>query len=420
MKIDLIRETDPEIARVIQNEAMRQQSHLELIASENIASQAVMAAQGSILTNKYAEGYPEKRYYGGCEFVDRGEQMAIDRALALFGADFANVQPHSGSQANMAAYFALLEPGDTVLAMDLAHGGHLTHGAKVSFSGRLFHFVHYGVNRKTETIDYDQVERLARQHRPKMIVAGASAYPRFFDFKALAEIARSIDALLMVDMAHIAGLVAAGVHPSPIPHSDVVTSTTHKTLRGPRGGLILAREGYGKKINSQVFPGIQGGPLMHVIAAKAVAFKEALGDPFRQYQKNTVTNAATLANSLKDNGLDLVSGGTDNHLMLVNLTRMGITGRDAEDALGRAGITVNKNAIPFETRSPHVTSGIRIGTPFVTSRGMMAEQMKIIGGLMAEVLRNPGDEALLKKTGDRVQALCDEFPLYPQAHGHGR
>ena len=420
MNIDLIRETDPEIARVIQNEAMRQQSHLELIASENIASQAVMAAQGSILTNKYAEGYPEKRYYGGCEFVDRGEQMAIDRALALFGADCANVQPHSGSQANMAAYFALLEPGDTVLAMDLAHGGHLTHGAKVSFSGRLFHFVHYGVNRETETIDYDQVERLARQHRPKMIVAGASAYPRFFDFKTLAEIARSIDALLMVDMAHIAGLVAAGVHPSPIPHSDVVTSTTHKTLRGPRGGLILARDGWGKKINSQVFPGIQGGPLMHVIAAKAVAFKEALGDPFRQYQKNTVTNAATLANSLKDNGLDLVSGGTDNHLMLVNLTRMGITGRDAEDALGRAAITVNKNAIPFETRSPHVTSGIRIGTPFVTSRGMMAEQMKIIGGLMAEVLRNPGDEALLKKTGDRVQALCDEFPLYPQAHGHGR
>ena len=420
MSIDLIRETDPEIARVIQNEAMRQQSHLELIASENIASQAVMAAQGSILTNKYAEGYPEKRYYGGCEFVDRGEQMAIDRALALFGADFANVQPHSGSQANMAAYFALLEPGDTVLAMDLAHGGHLTHGAKVSFSGRLFHFVHYGVNRETETIDYDQVERLAGQHRPKMIVAGASAYPRFFDFKALAEIARSIDALLMVDMAHIAGLVAAGVHPSPIPHSDVVTSTTHKTLRGPRGGLILAREGYGKKINSQVFPGIQGGPLMHVIAAKAVAFKEAQGDPFRQYQKNTVTNAATLASSLKDNGLDLVSGGTDNHLMLVNLTRMGITGRDAEDALGRAGITVNKNAIPFETRSPHVTSGIRIGTPFVTSRGMMAEQMKIIGGLMAGVLRNPGNEALLKKTGDRVQALCDEFPLYPQAQGHGR
>ena len=419
MNIDLIRETDPEIARVIQNEAMRQQSHLELIASENIASQAVMAAQGSILTNKYAEGYPEKRYYGGCEFVDRGEQMAIDRALALFGADCANVQPHSGSQANMAAYFALLEPGDTVLAMDLAHGGHLTHGAKVSFSGRLFHFVHYGVNRETETIDYDQVEHLARQHRPKMIVAGASAYPRFIDFKVLAEIARSIDALLMVDMAHIAGLVAAGVHPSPIPHSDVVTSTTHKTLRGPRGGLILARENCGKKINSQVFPGIQGGPLMHVIAAKAVAFKEALGAPFKRYQKNTISNAATLADSLKDHGLDLVSGGTDNHLMLVNLIRIGITGRDAEEALGRAGITVNKNAIPFETRSPHVTSGIRIGTPFVTSRGMMAEQMKVIGSLIAEVLRNPENEVLLKRTGDRVQSLCDEFPLYPPVEGRG-
>ena len=420
MSADLIRETDPEIARVIQDEAMRQQSHLELIASENIASPAVMAAQGSILTNKYAEGYPEKRYYGGCEFVDRSEQMAIDRALALFGADSANVQPHSGSQANMAAYFALLEPGDTVLGMDLAHGGHLTHGAKISFSGRFFHFVHYGVNRETETIDYDQVERLARKHRPKMIVAGASAYPRFIDFKALSEIARSIEALLLVDMAHIAGLVAAGVHPSPIPHSDVVTSTTHKTLRGPRGGLILAREAYGKKINSQVFPGIQGGPLMHVIAAKAVAFKEALGAPFRQYQKDIVANAATLADSLKDNGLDLVSGGTDNHLMLVNLTRLGITGRDAEEALGRAGITVNKNAIPFETRGPHVTSGIRIGTPFVTSRGMMAEQMKIIGGLMADVLRKPEDEALLKKTRDRVQALCDAFPLYPQADGHVR
>jgi glycine hydroxymethyltransferase len=379
-----------------------------------------MAAQGSILTNKYAEGYPDKRYYGGCEFVDRAEQMAIDRALTLFGADSANVQPHSGSQANMAAYFALLEPGDTVLGMDLAHGGHLTHGATVSFSGRLFRFVHYGVNRETEIIDYDQVERLARRHRPKMIVAGASAYPRFFDFQALSDIARAIDALLMVDMAHIAGLVAAGVHPSPVPHSDVVTSTTHKTLRGPRGGLILAREGCIKKINSQVFPGIQGGPLMHIIAAKAVAFKEALGAAFKQYQQDTITNAATLAATLKDSGLDLVSGGTENHLMLVNLTRTGITGRMAEEALGRAGITVNKNAIPFETRSPHVTSGIRIGTPFVTSRGMMAEQMKIIGGLMAEVLRHPSDEALLKRTRARVQALCEEFPIYPQADGRGR
>ncbi len=420
MNNDLIRKTDPEIARVIEDETMRQQSHLELIASENIASPAVMATQGSILTNKYAEGYPEKRYYGGCEFVDRAEQLAIDRALALFGADCANVQPHSGSQANMAAYFALLEPGDTVLGMDLAHGGHLTHGAKVSFSGRLFHFIHYGVNRDTETIDYDQVERLAMQYRPKMIVAGASAYPRFFDFKALSEISRSIDAFLMVDMAHIAGLVAAGVHPSPIPHCDVVTSTTHKTLRGPRGGLILAREACGKKINSQVFPGIQGGPLMHIIAAKAVAFKEALGAPFRQYQKNVVANAATLADTLKDHDLDLVSGGTDNHLMLVNLTRLGITGRDAEVALGRAGITVNKNSIPFETRGPHVTSGIRIGTPYVTSRGMMDEQMKVIGGFIADVLHNPENESLLKKTRDRVQALCDAFPLYLQADGHER
>jgi glycine hydroxymethyltransferase len=420
LNTELIRQTDPEIARVIEDEAIRQQSHLELIASENIASQAVMAAQGSVLTNKYAEGYPDKRYYGGCEFVDRAEQLAIDRALSLYGADSANVQPHSGSQANMAAYFALLEPGDTVLGMDLAHGGHLTHGARVSFSGRLFHFVHYGVDRETETIDYDQVERLARRHRPRMIVAGASAYPRFFDFKALSDIAGAVDAILMVDMAHIAGLVAAGVHPSPVPYSDVVTSTTHKTLRGPRGGLILARESCGKKINSQVFPGIQGGPLMHVIAAKAVAFKEALGEPFRQYQKNVVTNAATLADTLKNEGLDLVSGGTDNHLMLVNLGRMGITGKDAEAALGRAGITVNKNSIPFETRGPHVTSGIRIGTPYVTSRGMAAEQMQQIGALMADVLRHPEKETLLKKTKEQVQALCDAFPLYRQSSHDGR
>lgn len=415
MNTDLIRKTDPEIARVIEAEAQRQQSHLELIASENIASRAVMAAQGSILTNKYAEGYPEKRYYGGCEYVDQAEQLAIDRAMALFGADSANVQPHSGSQANMAAYFALLEPGDTVLGMDLAHGGHLTHGAKVSFSGRLFNFVHYGVDRVSETIDYDQVEALAKRHRPKMIVAGASAYPRFFDFKALAAISRAVDALLMVDMAHIAGLVAAGVHPSPIPHCDVVTSTTHKTLRGPRGGMILARETGAKKINSQVFPGIQGGPLMHVIAAKAVAFKEALGAPFRQYQKDVVTNAATLADTLNAQGIDLVSGGTDNHLLLLNLTRLGITGRDAEEALGRAGITVNKNAIPYETLGPHVTSGIRIGTPYLTSRGMMAEQMKIIGSLIADVLRDLENESLLDRTRGQVQALCDAFALYPPA-----
>jgi glycine hydroxymethyltransferase len=419
LNTDLIRQTDPEIARVIEDEVRRQQSFLELIASENIASPAVMAAQGSILTNKYAEGYPAKRYYGGCEFVDRAEQLAIDRAMALFGADFANVQPHSGSQANMAAYFALLDPGDTVLGMDLAHGGHLTHGAKVSFSGRFFNFIHYGVKRETGTIDYDQVEQLARQHRPKMIVAGASAYPRFFDFKALSQIAGAVDALLMVDMAHIAGLVAAGVHPSPIPHSDVVTTTTHKTLRGPRGGLILARAACGKKINSQVFPGIQGGPLMHVIAAKAVALKEAQTAAFKNYQQNIVANAATLAGSLIDRGLDLVSGGTDNHLMLVDLTRLNITGKDAESALGRAGITVNKNAIPFETRSPHVTSGIRIGTPYITSRGMKTEQMKIIGGLIADVLRDADNEALSKKTRQQVQALCDAFPLYAKPDAHG-
>ena len=419
MNTDLIRATDPEIARVIEDETRRQQSQLELIASENIASRAVMAAQGSVLTNKYAEGYPEKRYYGGCEFVDRAEQLAIDRVLALFGADCANVQPHSGSQANMAAYFALLQPGDTVLGMNLAHGGHLTHGAAVSFSGRLFNFVHYGVSRDTGTIDYDQVAELATRHRPKMIVAGASAYPRFFDFPALAAIARSVDAFLMVDMAHIAGLVAAGVHPSPIPHSDVVTSTTHKTLRGPRGGLILAREAYGKKINSQVFPGIQGGPLMHVIAAKAVAFFQAQGEDFRQYQKNVVVNAATLAAALQENGLELVSGGTDNHLMLVDLTRLEITGKDAEAALGRAGITVNKNAIPFETRSPALTSGIRIGTPYITSRGMMAGEMKIIGALIADVLRHPEDSARLAKTRQRVGELCDAFPLYPAADDRG-
>jgi len=414
---DLIKKTDPEIARVIEDERKRQHGHLELIASENVASPAVMAAQGSILTNKYAEGYPEKRYYGGCEFVDRAEQLAIDRALALFGADTANVQPHSGSQANMAAYFAMLAPGDTVLGMDLAHGGHLTHGAKVNFSGRLFDFIHYGVSRNTETIDYDQVEQLAKQNQPKMIVAGASAYPRFFDFKALGDIASSVNALLMVDMAHIAGLVAAGLHPTPIPHSDIVTSTTHKTLRGPRGGLILARGACGNQINSQVFPGIQGGPLMHVIAAKAVAFKEAQGAPFLDYQKQVVKNAATLAETLLANEIDLVSGGTDNHLLLVNLTRLDITGRDAETALGKAGMTVNKNAIPFETRSPQVTSGIRIGTPFVTSRGMQTEEMKVIGSLMADVLKNPEKETLLEKSRKRVMALCDAFPLYPSLEG---
>jgi len=411
---DIIRSVDPEIARVIEDEANRQQSHLELIASENIASRAVMAAQGSVLTNKYAEGYPQKRYYGGCEHVDRAEVLAIDRARTLFGADDANVQPHSGSQANMAVYFALLEPGDTILAMDLAHGGHLTHGAKVSFSGRLFRFVHYGVDPKTETIDYNQVNDLAEKHRPKMIVAGASAYPRFLDFAALSEIAHQNGALLMVDMAHIAGLVAAGLHPSPVPHSDVVTSTTHKTLRGPRGGLILATEVCAKKINSQVFPGIQGGPLMHVIAAKAVAFKEAMGAGFRTYQKNILTNAKVLADTLKEADIDLVSGGTDNHLMLLKLARLEITGKDAEAALGRAGITVNKNAIPFDDKGPLLTSGIRIGTPYVTSRGMGADQMIQIGKLIAGILRDPENGSLLEKTKTEVNSLCNAFPLYPK------
>lgn len=414
MNTDIIRSVDPEIARVIEDEANRQQSHLELIASENIASRAVMAAQGSVLTNKYAEGYPQKRYYGGCEHVDRAEVLAIDRARTLFGADDANVQPHSGSQANMAVYFALLEPGDTILAMDLAHGGHLTHGAKVSFSGRLFRFVHYGVDPKTETIDYNQVNDLAEKHRPKMIVAGASAYPRFLDFAALSEIAHQNGALLMVDMAHIAGLVAAGLHPSPVPHSDVVTSTTHKTLRGPRGGLILATEVCAKKINSQVFPGIQGGPLMHVIAAKAVAFKEAMGAGFRTYQKNILTNAKVLADTLKEADIDLVSGGTDNHLMLLKLARLEITGKDAEAALGRAGITVNKNAIPFDDKGPLLTSGIRIGTPYVTSRGMGADQMIQIGKLIAGILRDPENGSLLEKTKTEVNSLCNAFPLYPK------
>ncbi len=412
MKTQSLEKVDSEIAGVIRDEEQRQSNHLELIASENIASRAVMEAQGSVLTNKYAEGYPDKRYYGGCEFVDVAEKLAVQRAKDLFGADYANVQPHSGSQANMAVYFAMLEPGDTILGMDLAHGGHLTHGSPASFSGKLYKFSHYGVKKETETIDYDQVADLAKKHQPKMIVAGASAYPRVFDFAAFSEIAASVGALMMVDMAHIAGLVAAGVHPSPIPHCDIVTSTTHKTLRGPRGGLILSTEKCGKQLNSQVFPGIQGGPLMHVIAAKAVAFKEAFREEFKQYQKQIVENAAVLSKKLMDKGVDLVSGGTDNHLMLVNLNGLGITGKDAEAALGRAGITVNKNSIPFETKSPFVTSGIRIGTPYVTSRGMKAAQMEIVGELIVDVLKNPEKEDVLKKTRNTIAELCTAFPLY--------
>jgi glycine hydroxymethyltransferase len=407
-----IGKVDPDIAQVIADELERQKNTLELIASENIASPAVMAAQGSVLTNKYAEGYPGKRYYGGCEYVDVAETLAIERARELFGAAYANVQPHSGSQANMAVYFSLLNPGDTVLGMDLSHGGHLTHGSPVNFSGKLFKFVHYGVNPDTEKIDYDELARIARKHKPKLLIAGASAYPRILDFEAFARIAESVGAYLMVDMAHIAGLVAAGVHPSPISHAHVVTSTTHKTLRGPRGGLIVSGEDFSKQLNREIFPGIQGGPLMHVIAAKAVAFKEALSDSFKTYQENIVKNAKVLAAQLSKEGIRLVSGGTDNHMMLLDLKNLDITGKDAQEVLGRAGITVNKNSIPFETRSPFVTSGIRIGTPTITTRGMAEAEMATIAKLIVDTLRNPYDEKILKLVRSKVKELCEAFPLF--------
>ncbi|MDM8551816.1 serine hydroxymethyltransferase [Desulfobacterales bacterium HSG2] len=410
----IIEETDIEIARAIASELDRQKNTLELIASENIASSAVMATQGNIMTNKYAEGYPDKRYYGGCEYVDVAEKLAISRAKELFNAEYANVQPHSGSQANMAVYFALLNPGDTVLGMDLAHGGHLTHGSPASFSGKLFNFVHYGVREDTGVIDYEKLARIAEKEKPKMIVAGASAYPRILDFEAFAKIAKSVNAYLMVDMAHIAGLVAAGHHSSPIPFADVVTSTTHKTLRGPRGGLILAKTDYSKVLNSQIFPGIQGGPLMHVIAAKAVAFKEALDESFRSYQKNVAENAKTLAANLMKNGVKLVSGGTDNHMMLADLRNLRITGKDAQDILERAGITVNKNAIPFETENPFVTSGIRIGTPALTTRGMKIPEMKIIAKLIVDVLKNRDDKKVTERVRAKVHELCQAFPIYQE------
>ncbi len=410
--MDDIQMTDPEIAEAISLEFERQSSTLEMIASENTASRAVMAAQGSVMTNKYAEGYPQKRYYGGCEFVDVAETLALERAKKLFNAEYANVQPHSGSQANMAVYFALLKPNDTIMGMDLAHGGHLTHGSPASFSGRLFNFVHYGVKKETGIIDYSMAAELAKKHHPKLIVAGASAYPRIIDFEAFAQIAASVGAKLMVDMAHVAGLVAAGLHPSPVPHSHVVTSTTHKTLRGPRGGLILARKDFSKELNSQIFPGIQGGPLMHVIAAKAVAFKEALSEKFRVYQENVVNNAKILAQQLMAEGIDLVSKGTDNHMVLADLTSFNITGKDAQDVLGRAGITVNKNAIPFETRSPMVTSGIRLGTPALTTRGMKPNEMIVIAKMIVDVLKNPGNDQLIDKTRKKVIELCKVFPLY--------
>jgi glycine hydroxymethyltransferase len=416
LNLNLIEKVDPEIARAISMEIDRQTNTLELIASENIASPAVMAAQASVLTNKYAEGYPDKRYYGGCEYVDVAEKLAVSRAKKLFKAPYANVQPHSGSQANMAVYFALLDPGDTVLGMNLSHGGHLTHGSSASFSGKLYNFIHYGVNADTDTIDYEELARLVKKHRPKLIVAGASAYPRIIDFEAFAQIAASVSAYLMADMAHIAGLVAAGLHPSPVPFADVITSTTHKTLRGPRGGLILARTDYSTRLNKEIFPGIQGGPLMHVIAAKAIAFKEALNESFKTYQKDIVKNADVLAGHLMDRGLKLVSNGTDNHMMIVDLRNLKITGKDAEDALGRAGITVNKNSIPFETLSPAVTSGIRIGTPSITTRGMEAPEMKTIAELIVHVLQNSTDDKIIATTKKKVFELCQAFQLYRNWH----
>ncbi|MBS3809309.1 MAG: serine hydroxymethyltransferase [Desulfobacterales bacterium] len=405
---------DPEIAEAISREYDRQKNTLELIASENIVSPAVMAAQASVMTNKYAEGYPDKRYYGGCEYVDIAETKAIERAKDLFGAEYANVQPHSGSQANMAVFFSLLELGDTILAMDLSHGGHLTHGAAASFSGRFYKFVHYGVGKETGTIDYDQASALAEKHRPKMIIAGASAYSRVIDFKKFSDIARSVGAYFMVDMAHIAGLIAAGKHPSPVPHADVVTSTTHKTLRGPRGGLILAKTNLDRVLNKEIFPGIQGGPLMHVIAAKAVAFKMAKTETFRDYQARVINNAQTLAAVLQEKGVELISGGTDNHMMLADLRNLGITGKKAEEVLGQAGITVNKNTVPFDTESPFVTSGIRIGTPAVTTRGMREAEMTEIGGYMADVLKHPDDESRLNQIRQNVEKLCARFPLFEE------
>ena len=407
-------ETDPEIAEAIRNERHRQNSELELIASENFVSRAVLEAAGSVMTNKYAEGYPGRRYYGGCEFVDVAERAAIARAKALFGADHANVQPHSGAQANMAVYMTFLKPGDTVLGMNLAHGGHLTHGHPLNFSGLLYTIVPYGVRKEDERIDYDELDRLADAHKPKMIVVGASAYPRVIDFARIRATADRVGAKMFTDMAHIAGLVAVGIHPTPIPHSDVVTTTTHKTLRGPRGGLVLCREEYAKDIDRRVFPGVQGGPLMHIIAAKAVSFKEAAEPSFAEYQRQIVANAAALARALSDAGFRLVSGGTDNHLMLVDVFSKGITGKVAEAALGKAGITVNKNAIPFDQNPPMVASGIRVGTPAVTTRGMREGEMGLIAELVARALKTPDDDGALSRIRAEVEALCRKFPLYPE------
>jgi glycine hydroxymethyltransferase len=415
--MSFLKQTDPDVFDAIQKETQRLEGNLELIASENVVSEAVLEAQGSVMTNKYAEGYPGKRYYGGCEYVDIVESLAIERAKQLFGADHANVQPHSGSQANMTVYLSVLQPGDTYLGMNLAHGGHLSMGSPVNFSGILYKVVPYGVSEKAETIDYDEVDRLAKQHRPKLIIAGASAYPRVIDYAKFRKIADAVGALLMVDMAHIAGLVAAGLHPSPVPHADFVTTTTHKTLRGPRGGLVLCRAEHAKSIDSKVFPGMQGGPLMHVIAAKAVALKEALSPAFKDYQAQIVRNAQALARSLTAKGFRLTSGGTDNHLMLMDLRASELTGKVAQETLDKARITVNRNAVPFDTRSPFVTSGIRIGTPAVTSRGMRETEMEIIGDFIARALNHVSDQSVIASIAKEVGELCARFPVYPHRLG---
>ena len=406
---------DTEIQEAINKELSRQRDKLEMIASENIVSKAVMQAQGSVLTNKYAEGYPGKRYYGGCEYVDIVEQLAIDRAKKLFGAEYANVQPHSGAQANTAVYFALLQPGDTILGMNLTDGGHLTHGSPVNISGKYFKIIPYGVDKETERIDYDELERLAKEHQPKLIVGGASAYSRIIDFERMAQIAKSVGAYFMVDMAHIAGLVAAGLHPSPVPYADVVTTTTHKTLRGPRGGLILCRDAeFGKQFNKAIFPGIQGGPLMHVVAAKAVTFKEALSDEFKVYQQQVLDNAKALSDELVKKGFRIVSGGTDNHLMLVDLRSKNITGKEAQFLLDEIGITANRNTIPFEPLSPFVTSGIRLGTPALTTRGLKEEDIREVADIIADVIENREDGAVIETAKAKVQAICKKFPLYEE------
>ncbi len=411
-RMDTIKTQDPKVFEAMQGELERQRNKIELIASENFVSQAVMEAQGSVLTNKYAEGYPGRRYYGGCEYVDIVEDLARDRAKELFGGDHVNVQPHSGAQANMAVYFTILEPGDTVLGMNLSHGGHLTHGSPVNFSGVQYNFVEYGVTKEDHTIDYDAVLAKAKEHKPKLIVAGASAYPRQIDFQKFREIADEVGAYLMVDMAHVAGLVAAGLHPNPVPHAHFVTTTTHKTLRGPRGGMVICEEPFAKQIDKAVFPGLQGGPLMHVIAAKAVALGEALQDDFKTYAQNVIKNAKRLGEALKQEGINLVSGGTDNHLLLLDLQNLNVTGKDAEKALDHVGLTTNKNTIPFDPESPFITSGIRVGTAAVTSRGFGEKEMDEIGAIMAMTLKNHEDEKVLAEASKRVDALTKQFPMY--------